>query len=145
MAESFFAKIDEPRVVEAIRLAELRSRGEIRIHVTGKTVGDVMKDATAAFERLGMTRTAERNGILVFVAPSSHNFAVLGDSGITTKVGTTPLDEMAAAMSGAFREGRFTDGLVAVVEKAGDLLAAHYPRLEGSGDSDELSNAISRG
>lgn len=145
MTESFFAKIDEPRVVEAIRLAELRSRGEVRIHVTGKTVGDVMKDATAAFERLGMTRTVERNGILIFVAPASHTFAVLGDSGITSKVGTTPLDEMAAAMSGAFREGRFTDGLVAVVEKAGELLAAHYPRVEGSGDSDELSNTISRG
>jgi len=145
MAESFLAKIDEPRVVEAIRLAELRSRGEIRIHVTGKSVADVVKEATAVFERLGMTRTAERNGILVFVAPESHNFAVLGDSGITSKVGTTPLDEMAAAMSGAFREGRFTDGLVAVVEKAGELLAAHYPRVEGALDKDELQNRISRG
>jgi uncharacterized membrane protein len=145
MAESFFAKIDEPRVVEAIRLAELRSRGEIRIHVTGKSVADVMKEATAAFESLGMTRTAERNGILIFVAPASHNFAVLGDSGVTSKVGSTPLDEMAAAMSGAFREGRFTDGLVAVVEKAGELLAAHYPRAEGALDKDELENRISRG
>ena len=145
MAESFFARIDEPRVIEAIRLAELRSRGEIRIHVTGKSVADVMKEATAAFERLGMTRTAERNGILIFVAPESHNFAVLGDSGITSKVGTTPLDEMAAAMSGAFREGRFTDGLLAVVVKAGELLAAHYPRGEGALDKDELENRISRG
>lgn len=145
MAESFFAKIDEPKVVEAIRLAELRSRGEIRIHVSGKAVANVMQEATSAFERLGMTRTAERNGILVFVAPASHNFAVLGDSGITSIVGTAPLDEMAAAMAAAFREGRFTDGLVAVVEKAGDLLAAHYPRVEGSRDKDELSNAISRG
>lgn len=145
MAESFFAKIDETRVVEAIRLAELRSRGELRIHVTSKSVADVMKEATAAFEQLGMTKTEERNGILIFVAPSSHNFAVLGDSGITSKVGTTPLDEMAAAMSGAFREGRFTDGLVAVVEKAGELLAAHYPRVEGALDQDELENRISRG
>lgn len=145
MAESFFAKVDEPRLVEAIRLCELRSRGEIRIHVAGKAATEVVQEAAAVFESLGMTKTAERNGILIFVAPASHNFAVLGDSGITSKVGTAPLDDMAAAISAAFREGRFTDGLVGAVEKAGELLAAHYPRTEGAQDTDELSNTISRG
>jgi uncharacterized membrane protein len=145
MTDSFFSKIDEPRIVEAIRAAELRSRGEIRIHATEKAVTDVLKEATATFERLGMTATAERNGVLIFVAPKSQKFAVLGDSGITSCVGTTPLDEMAASMSAAFREGRFTDGLVGAVERAGQLLAAHFPRVEGEHDQDELSNTISRG
>jgi len=145
MTNSFFSKIDEPRIVEAIRAAELRSRGEIRIHATEKAVTDVLKEATGTFERLGMTATAERNGILIFVAPKSQKFAVLGDSGITSRLGTTPLDEMAASMSAAFREGRFTDGLVGAVERAGQLLAAHFPRVEGRHDQDELSNTISRG
>ena len=145
MTDSFFSKIDEARIVEAIRQAETRSRGEIRIHATEKPVGDVLKEATSTFERLGMTRTAERNGILIFVAPKSQKFAVLGDSGITSRVGTTPLDEMAAAMSLAFRESRFTDGLVGAVERAGQILAAHFPRVEGGHDQDELSNTISRG
>ncbi|MBK5255344.1 MAG: TPM domain-containing protein [Vicinamibacteria bacterium] len=145
MSASFFSRIDEPRVVEAIRLAELRCRGEIRVHVTGKPVSDVIKEATATFERLGMTATAERNGVLIFVASRSQKFAVLGDSGMTSIVGTHVLDEMAASMSTAFREGRFTDGLVAAVERAGDLLAAHFPRVEGVSDENELSNDISRG
>src|SRR4029079_17441356 len=112
MSDSFFEKIDEAKVIEAIQKAELKSRGEIRIHVTEKTVSDVMNDAARAFEQLGMTATAERNGILIFVAPRSHKFAVLGDSGITSRAGTAPLDEIAASMSDAFREARFTDGLV---------------------------------
>jgi uncharacterized membrane protein len=145
MTDSFFSKIDEPRIVEAIRAAELGSRGEIRIHATEKAVTDVLKEATGTFERLGMTATAERNGILIFVAPKSQKFAVLGDSGITSRAGQTPLDEMAASMSAAFREGRFTDGLVGAVERAGQLLAAHFPRVEGGHDRDELSNTISRG
>jgi len=145
MTDSFFSKIDEPRLVESIRAAELKSRGEIRIHATEKTVGDVVKEATTTFERLGMTSTAERNGILIFVAPRSQKFAVLGDSGITSRVGTAPLDEMASSMLAAFREGRFTDGLVGAVERAGALLAAHFPRTEGASDRDELSNTISRG
>ena len=145
MTDSFFSKIDEPKIVESIRHAELQSRGEIRIHATEKAVADVVEEAARTFERLGMTATAERNGILIFVAPKSQKFAVLGDSGITSRVGTGPLDEMASSMSAAFREGRFTDGLVGAVERAGALLAAHFPRASGTSDRDELSNTISRG
>jgi uncharacterized membrane protein len=145
MTDSFFSKIDEARIVEAIRGAETRSRGEIRIHATEEPVTDVLQEATKAFEGLGMTATAERNGILIFVAPKSQKFAVLGDSGITSRVGTTPLDEMAAAMSEAFRQARFTDGLVGAVERAGQILAELFPRVEGGTDKDELSNSISRG
>jgi uncharacterized membrane protein len=137
--------IDERRIVESIRQAELRSRGEIRVHATEKAVADVMQEATRAFERLGMTATAERNGILIFVAPKSQKFAVLGDSGITSRAGTAPLDGIASSMSAAFREGRFTDGLVGAVERAGALLAAQFPRDPGAADRDELSNTISRG
>jgi uncharacterized membrane protein len=145
MTDSFFSRIDEPRIVEAIRSAELRSRGEIRIHVTEHAVTDAVKEAARAFERLGMTATAERNGLLIFVAPKSQKFAVLGDSGITALVGTAPLDEIATAMSVAFREGRFTEGLVEALSRAGELLAVHFPPRMGASDQDELTNSISRG
>lgn len=145
MTDSFFSKIDEPRIIESIRAAELRSRGEIRIHATEKQVTDALKEATATFEGLGMTATAERNGILIFVAPRSQKFAVLADSGVTSRVGTAPIDEIAAWMSAPFREGRFTDGLVGAVERAGELLAAHFPPVEGKSDGNELPNTISRG
>ncbi len=145
MADPFFEKIDEPKVVEAIRRAESRSRGEVRVHVTPGAVTDVMEAAAAAFEKLGMTATKERNGVLIFVAPRAQKFAVLGDSGITSLVGVEAWDEVAARLGAAFREARFTDGLVAAVERAGTLLAAHFPPIAGKDDTDELSNEISRG
>lgn len=145
MTDSFFSKIDEPRIIESIRTAELGCRGEIRIHATEKPVGDAVKEATTVFERLGMTATAERNGILIFVAPRSQKFAVLADSGVTSRAGTAPIDEIAASMSAPFREGRFTDGLVGAVERAGGLLAAHFPPVEGTSEENELPNTISRG
>jgi uncharacterized membrane protein len=145
MTDSFFSKIDEPRIVEAIRAAEGRSLGEIRIHITEVAAPDAVTEGKAVFERLGMTATANRNGVLIFVAPKSHTFAVLGDSGITSIAGTAPLDAIAAAMSSAFRDGRFTDGLVEAVTQAGDFLAAHFPRDPNATDCDELSNQISRG
>jgi len=141
----FLSRIEEPRIVAAIHAAELRSRGEIRVHITEGDVKDVMKDGAAAFERLGMTATAERNGVLIFIAAANHQFAVLGDIGVTSKVGTEPLSAIADSISSAFRDARFTDGLVAAIEKAGDLLSTHYPREAGAADADELSNEISRG
>lgn len=145
MADTFLAQVDETRVVAAIAAAEKRSRGEIRIHVTAKPVEDPMKAGAAAFERLGMTATAERNGVLIFVASTSRKFAVLGDSGVTSRVGTAPLDAIAEVLGAAFREGRFTDGLVTAVERAGELLAEHFPPRNDGSDRDELANTISRG
>jgi len=144
MTNAFFSKIEEPRIIEAIRGAELRCRGEIRVHITEDTVGDAIKEAGAAFERLGMTATAERNGVLIFVAPRSQKFAVLGDSGITSVAGPGVFDEIASAVSTAFRDARYTDGLVQAVERAGELLAVHFPRIVRAVDRDELSNSISR-
>ena len=145
MAEDFFSHLDESAVVEAIRHAEARSRGEIRVHITKDPVDDVMAAAARAFEKLGMTRTDERNGVLVFVAYGARRFAVIGDSGVTSKTGAAPLEALAGAMGEAFRAGRFTDGLIAAVRGAGDLLETHFPRVEGRSDRDELSNEISRG
>lgn len=145
MSDSFFSKIDEPRIVEAIRASELRSRGEIRIHVTEARVEDAVKEASVAFEKLGMTATAERNGVLIFIAPASHKFAVLGDSGITGFVGMNAWSQIAATLGVAFRDSKFTEGLVSAVDQAGTLLAAHYPPTEGTVDVDELTNTISRG
>ncbi|MEO5761770.1 MAG: TPM domain-containing protein [Vicinamibacteria bacterium] len=145
MSESFFSKIDEPRIVEAIHAAELLSRGEIRVHITEAKVGDVIKEATTAFEKAGMTATAERNGVLIFIAPASQKFAVLGDSGITGFVGMNAWSQIAATLGAAFRDSNFTEGLISAVDRAGALLAAHYPRVEGAIDVDELSNTISRG
>ena len=145
MNDAFLKKIDEPRIIEAIRAAELRSRGEIRVHVTQDEVSDVMKAAAAAFEKIGMTATGEHNGVLIFIAPRAQKFAVLGDSGITSLVGVKTWDEVAAVVGASFREGRFTEGVVAAVERAGALLCEHFPRVAGDAGRDELSNEISRG
>ena len=80
--DAFLAAIDDERIVAAIRSAESRSRGEIRVHVAEGLVSDPRRAAEADFARLGMAATAERNGVLILVAPESQSFAVIGDEGI---------------------------------------------------------------
>ena len=103
--------IDHDRVVAAIGAAELRTSGEIRVFVSREAVDDPVAAATRQFERLGMTQTAARNGVLIFIAPASRNFAAIGDAGIHEKCGDRFWCELAAAMTTEFQRGNFTAGL----------------------------------
>lgn len=135
---SFFSKLDSERIVAAIAEAERKSSGEIRVHVTRRKPEDLEARARRRFELLGMMRTAERNGVLFYIAPAARRFQVLGDSGIHEKCGPDFWKEIAGEMERHFRKGEFTEGIVTGVEHVGEVLARHFPRSEA--DRDELPN-----
>ena len=142
--QAFLSAIDDGRIVEAIRAAESRSRGEIRVHVAEGPVPDARRAAEADFARLGMAATAERNGVLILVAPESQSFAVLSDQSIDEKAPPGFWDEIVAGIGEEFRRGRFTDGIVTAVTRIGDALARHFPRRAGEEDANELPDGVSR-
>jgi uncharacterized membrane protein len=140
----FLGALDNERIVAAIVLSERRSRGEIRVHVTGQAPADVEEAARAQFEKLQMTKTALRNGVLIYVAPKSQKFAVIGDTGIHEKCGPEFWTGTAAAMEEDFRAGRFTDGIVKGVDAAGAQLARFFPRDGATPDANELPDEVTR-
>jgi uncharacterized membrane protein len=137
---SFFSKLDNDRIVAAIADAERRSSGEVRVHVTHRRPEDIEARARRRFELLGMTKTAERNGVLFYIAPALRRFQILGDVGIHEKCGAEFWKDVAAEMEESFRRGEFTEGILRGVGKVGEVLAAHFPR--SSVDRDELPDAI---
>ena len=137
----FFSKLDSDRIVSAIAEAEKKSSGEIRVHVTRHKPANLEARAKRRFELLGMTRTALRNGVLIYIAPKLRRFQILGDSGIHEKCGDDFWKETAAELESHFRKGEFTEGIVRAIQRAGDALAAHFPR--GTDDVNELSDEIS--
>ncbi len=137
---SSLPKIDHDRVVLAIAAAERRTSGEIRVVVSRKKVAEPIPEAKAQFERLGMTNTALRNGVLILLAPASRTFAVIGDTAVHQECGEEFWQKIADVMSEKFRNGQFTEGLIHGIERAGGLLAAHFPR--GKDDRNELPNSV---
>lgn len=134
-------RIDRALVEQAIAAAELRTSGEIRVSLAPYFWGSTRRAAETAFERLGMTRTRDRNGILFFVVPSRHAFVVLGDSGIHARVGQPFWDSLAAILNEHFRKGAFAEGLIIAIASAGEQLCQYFPRDEQS-DVNELPDAI---
>ena len=136
----FFSKLDSDRIVEAIAEAEKKSSGQVRVHVTHRKPENLEQRAERRFEKLGMTRTAHRNGVLIYIAPKLRRFRILGDTGVHEKCGDEFWKETAAEMESHFRRGEFTEGVVKGVQKAGELLAAHFPRERG--DVNELPDEV---
>jgi len=138
--KAFISQLDEASLVAAIAEAESKTSGEIRVFLSHKKHDDAVAAAQHAFDRLGMAKTRERNGVLIFVAPKARKFAVIGDAGVHQRCGDEFWKALADEMSGHFRQAEFTTGIIHGIRKAGDLLARHFPRRPG--DANELPDDI---
>ena len=137
----FASDTDLDAVTEAVSHAERGTAAEIRVHLDHRCTGDAMARAIAVFERLHMHRTADRAGVLLYLAVDDHKVAVIGDTGIHQRVGQGYWDELVARVIGHLREGRPREGLVGAVAELGAALATHFPRRRD--DRNELSDRVS--
>jgi len=136
----FLLKLRHKKILAAIEEAESHTSGEVRVFISHRKCSGAAIEAQEQFEKLHMTATAQRNGILFFIAPRSRTFAIVGDEGIHAKCGEAFWQELAAMLSAAFKAGQLTEGLVVAIERAGQLLAEHFPRTDD--DRNELPNKI---
>lgn len=138
--KDFLEQLDQQRIVDAIGAAEKMTSGEIRVHIQPRARGEIRHVAEKTFERLGMTATELRNGVLLFIACEEQRFVILGDKGINERVPAGFWDDIAAKLTIRFRAGEFTDGIVEAIHSAGEELRHDFPRAEG--DVNELTNEI---
>lgn len=128
------------QIVDAIRQAELVTSGEIRVHVRRKCSEDTLKDAQKVFRKLGMHKTKNKNGVLLFIAQESHRFAIVGDEGIHRNVGDAFWNKTRDLLAEAFSQQRYKEGIIAAIHHIGDKLKIFFP-LE-PGDKNELPNTV---
>jgi len=138
--KQFLSQLDHDRIVAAIGESEKATSGQIRVHVTRRRPTDLEARARRRFEKLGMTQTPHRNGVLIYIAPNLRQFQILGDTGVHEKCGDDFWKETAGEMEADFRRGAFTDGILRGVEKVGQVLAEHFPRE--AGDTNELPDEV---
>lgn len=141
--EDFLTQIEEQEIVEAIRVAEKNTSGEIRVHIEKKTSIDAFDRAMEVFHSLKMNETQQRNGVLIYLAVKDKTFVIYGDQGINDKVANDFWDTTRDVMVSHFKNGDFKQGLIDGIHKAGEELKRFFPYQED--DINELSNEISRG
>lgn len=123
----FLTPEQEKAVIEAIRNAEKNTSGEIRVHLSKKPSQNALQEAKKTFKKLGMSRTRLRNAVLIFVAPKSRDFAIVGDEGIHRRVGDEFWSQTRDLMLSYFSKNLFAEGIVAGVLSVGEKLKADFP------------------
>lgn len=141
--EDFLTQEEEQEIVEAIRIAEKKTSGEIRVHIERTTSLDAYDRAMEVFHELKMDETQLQNGVLIYLAVDDHNFVICGDKGINDVVEDDFWNCTRDVMVAQFKQNQFKQGLVDGIFRAGEQLKKYFPWQEG--DSNELSNEISKG
>ena len=145
LVKNFLSKKDLKDVADAIAVQERRTSGEIRVAVRQKRsrkeqAMTVEQLARHEFVHLGMMKTKEKTGVLIFILLEAREFFILADEHINEKVGSGTWQSIAQTMSGAFAKKEYRQGLLDAVRSVADCLAQHFPIRPG--DTNELSNAV---
>lgn len=102
---------------------------------------DALDRAKEIFSKLQMQNTAQRNGVLVYVAIKDRQLAILGDEGIHEKVGDEYWNSAVRKMISQFNQKNYTEGIRQCVLEVGEALKNHFPYNKDT-DINELPDDI---
>lgn len=138
----YFSAEEKVLITEAIRKAEQRTSGEVRLYIEDRCrlVDPVMR-AAEVFLVLKMTETEERNGVLVYVAMKDKQLAIFGDEGIHNKVGQIFWNAEVKKMLAQFNRHSYAEGIIQIIYEIGEALTTHFP-YDGTKDKNELPDDI---
>jgi uncharacterized membrane protein len=140
--KEFFTDEEKQTIVDAVRIAEQRTSGEVRVFVESRCrYVNAIDRAVEIFENLQMQNTELRNATLVYVAIKDRQLAVFGDEGIHQKVGNEYWANQVMKMINAFNRDNIAEGIRQCVLNIGEALATHFP-YDRNTDKNELPDDI---
>ncbi|MFT3933159.1 MAG: TPM domain-containing protein [Chitinophagaceae bacterium] len=133
---------DKTLIVDAIRIAEQKTSGEIRVYIESRCkFVDPLDRAAEVFYSLKMEETEKRNAVLVYVAIKDKQLALFADEGIYQKAGAQFWQDAVKVMLSHFNASHFGHGISYVVTETGNTLKEHFPYNRDT-DKNELPDDI---
>ena len=140
--KEFFSPADNEKIVQAIRNAEMRTSGEIRVFIESRCrFMDAMDRALEIFTNLKMEQTEFRNAVLLYIALKDRQLAVYGDKGIHEKVGVEFWNIAVKKILAHFNKDDYAGGIANCVTEIGESLQQHFPYVKET-DKNELPDEI---
>jgi uncharacterized membrane protein len=133
------------RLGERVAAGERRYSGQLRVCVeSALPTSYVWRGASAReravtlFGKLRVWDTEDNCGVLLYLLVCEHAIEIVADRGIARRVDAAQWQELIAGMRGAFRSGRFEEGMAQAIDRVSDLLATHFPATPGAAQANEL-------
>jgi uncharacterized membrane protein len=140
-SKELFDTAESAQLVDAIGAAERGNRGEVRVHLEARcSQKDPLERAREIFFKLGMERTRDDTGVLLYVAFEDRKAAVFAGSGIHGAAAKGFWQEVVDEIAAGFRDGEPLEGLRAALGSVGVLLREHAAGDDSAGD--ELPNQV---
>lgn len=136
----FLSEAESSRINLAIRGAESKTSGEIKVVMARHCWVNIKAKASRIFRQLGLDKTKERNCVLILFIVANREFLIYGDQGIHEKVGQEFWDGIRDEMVVAFKQNEFGDGISRGVRLIGERLSQYFPYQRD--DTDEISDEI---
>ncbi len=100
----------------------------------------VRRRSIAIFKAGADRRTVGRTGILIYLSMAERRAEIVADEAITKVTTPETWGEAMAALLVEVKAGRPADGIVAAVERVGEVLKEHFPR--SSPDTNEIPDKL---
>jgi uncharacterized membrane protein len=140
--KDFFTPEENKIILDAIREAEMRTSGEIRVFIENRCrFVDPLDRAIEIFANLKMYNTHHRNAVLLYIALKDHQLAVFGDEGIHQRVGSKFWQDEVRMIISKFKHKEYAQGIADCVRDIGESLHEHFPYV-ASEDKNELPDEI---
>ena len=140
--KGFFSVKDNEQIVQAIRIAEKETSGEVRVYVESRNpFVNVMDRASEIFFQLKMDKTDDRNAVLLYIAIKDKELALFADEGIYKMVGADYWDHEVKNMIAQFSKENISNGIEQCVLHIGQTLKEKFP-YNNATDKNELPDEI---
>ncbi len=144
-SKNFLTTEEMERISSMIAEVERHTIGEVRVSIQkDKPFKDrklnVYELAVKNFYELGMNKTKDKTGVLIYLLLSDKKFQIIGDEGINKKVSKEFWDVLALKTAEHFKNNKFEDGIKFAVNEVGTVLKREFPMKKG--DTNELSNDV---
>lgn len=103
---------------------------------------EVREGAIAAFYAEKLYKTAEENGILLYISVLERKVWILADAGIDAKIDPDTWKAVVDKLTEGIRREQRCQAICSAIRETGNILRHHFPYQRG--DSDELHNLIIR-
>ena len=128
LPKTFHAQIDQARLTAALADAERNTTGRIYIYVSHRHISDAMAAAQRRFAKLGLSKLHEhRASVLIYIAPQSFKFAIIGDTAIHERCGEDYWKSLAEKLSHDLKFGELMPALLNAIASLKATLEEHFP------------------
>jgi uncharacterized membrane protein len=129
--KEFHDQIDQPRLIAALADVERETSGKVYVYVSHRPIEDALAQAQKRFAKLGLGSHSRAQGrrasVLIYIAPRTHKFAIVGDAAIHEQCGDVFWKGLAESLSADLKAGAITSALLNTIAALKGTMVQHFP------------------